>query len=424
VRRRLALLGGTSSAGDCRVAIRHLLRGGLVDGPALGRYEREFASAIGSRHGIAFATGRVGLYGILRALGVGPGDEVILQAPTHIVVANAIRYTGARPVYADCVPGNWNIDLEDAARRVTPATKVLLVQHTFGIPADMDAVMAFVAGHELLLLEDCVHALGATWRGRPVGTFGRAAFFSTEETKVISTTMGGMVVTDDDGLAARVRDFQRSCKRPPASLTARYLLKLLAYHVLTQPHVHRFARAAYDRLDRRQPLPTPTERSELEGGPRRDYEQRLGNAQAAIGLRQLRRLSRNIGHRRAIAATYAATLGARGYAAPTLPEGAEPAWVRYPVHVVDRDAAVRAVAPHAVAGTWFSSVLEEAASPAYGGYTEGSCPAAEDAARHLLNLPTHERVRPQDAAAVATALPLMASSDFPRTSVSVAPGAG
>ncbi len=120
---------------------------------------------------------------------------MLLQVPTHIVVSNAIRRTGAHPVYVDCRAGDWNLDLEDVERRVTPRTRALVLQHTFGIPADPDAAVRFAERHGLALIEDGVHALGATWHGQPVGSFGRAAFFSTEETKMISTTMGGMVVT-------------------------------------------------------------------------------------------------------------------------------------------------------------------------------------------------------------------------------------
>ena len=406
MRRKLSLLGGTTSAGDVAAALGALLRPRtLIDGPALGAYERAFAQRVGVRHARSFNTARVGLLAILEALGVGEGDEVLIQAPTHIVVANAITRSGATPVYVDCVPGNWNLDLEHAERQVTERTKVLLLQHTFGIPADLDAVTAFTERHGLALVEDCVHALGATWRGRPVGSFGRAGFFSTEETKMISTTMGGVVVTDDEALAKRIDVFHARCAPPSRWLTVRYLVKLIAYHLLTVPAVHRFSRAAYERLGRRQPLPTPTTDSELRGRWPVGIEQRLAAAQALVGLRQLERLDENLAHRRETARRYAELLTPRGFAAPSWPPEAEPSWVRWPVVVADRAQAERATHPWVVLGTWFTSVLEEAVSPQDGRYTPGSCPQAERAATHLVNLPTHQRVRPDDAARIAAALP-------------------
>ncbi|MDQ3854768.1 MAG: DegT/DnrJ/EryC1/StrS aminotransferase family protein, partial [Chloroflexota bacterium] len=233
VSRRVALLGGTTTLADCLVAMRYLANAhGLVHGGAIAAYEQAFARQIGVGYGYTFSSGRVGLYGLLRVLGVGPGDEVLLQVPTHIVVANAVRYVGARPVYVDCELDTYNIDLEQAERRITPRTKVLVLQHTFGIPADLDGALALARARGLEVIEDCVHALGATYNGRQVGSFGRAAFFSTEETKTISTTMGGMVVTDDPELAAGVHAFQASCAWPSASLTVRYVLKLVLYHLL------------------------------------------------------------------------------------------------------------------------------------------------------------------------------------------------
>ena len=403
--RKLALLGGTTSWGDCGVALRFLARPSrAVEGPATLAYEQAFAQLTGVRFACSFAAGRVGLYGLLRAFGMGPGDEVLLSAPTHIVVANAVRYVGARPVYVDCDPENCNMDMEQAAARVTPRTRALVLQHTFGIPADVDEALRLSRRHGLRLIEDCVHALGATYRGRPVGGFGDAAFFSTEETKTISTTMGGMVVTDDPVLASGMRAFQEECERPSTSLTGRYLVKLIAYHVLTQPRLHRYSRLLYEALGQRQPLPTPTSSDELQGRRPRAYEVRLAAAQAALALRQLERLPANVSHRRRIASIYERGLEALGARVPRPPAGAEPAFVRYPAWVDDRAAAVRALAPHVVLGTWFTSVLEEAVSPEHGGYEPGSCPQAEAAARHLVNLPTHPRVRPDDAERMLAAL--------------------
>lgn len=405
MRRRIALLGGTTTTADCRIALRHLTDPRLlVRGPSIAAYEQTFAARLGVRFASSFASGRVGLYGILRSLGIGHGDEVLLQAPTHIVVANAIRYAGARPVYVDVDLATYNIDAAQAADRVSAQTKAIVLQHTFGIPADIDAIVALSERHDVALIEDCVHALGATHRGRPVGSFGRASFFSTEETKTISTTMGGMVATDDTELAESLRRFQEACPRPSASLSARYLVKLVAYHVLTEPRVHRFSRAAYELVGKRHPLPRPTVEEELLGQRPTRYEERLSNGQAAVGLQQLRQLDANLEHRRWISRIYSELLAERGLRGPSVPDTAEPAFVRYPVWVKDRSAVECALAPLAVPGTWFTSVLEEAVSPLYGDYEDGSCPRAELASAHLYNLPTHPRVQRADAVALVNAL--------------------
>jgi dTDP-4-amino-4,6-dideoxygalactose transaminase len=405
VPRLVALLGGTTTLADCLVALRYLAAPRqLVRGPVIREYEQAFAQQIGVRYAYSFSSGRVGLYGLLHGLGVGPGDEVLLQVPTHIVVPNAIRYVGARPVYVDCRRDTYNMDLEQAERRITPRTKVLLLQHTFGIPSDLDAALDLARRYGLEVIEDCVHALGATYDGRQVGSFGRAAFFSTEETKTISSTMGGMVVTDDPDLAARMQTFQASCAWPSASLTTRYVLKLVLYHLLTEPYVHPYVRRLYELLGRRNPLPRPTTREEVQGGRPTSYEQRLSNAQAALALGQLRRLESNIAHRREVTNRYRKRLSEKGIDVPQPPAKAEPAFVRYPVWVQDREAAMRMVAPYALLGTWFTSVLEEAVSPAHGDYEMGSCPQAEAAAKYLVNLPTHPRISAQDVEKIASAI--------------------
>jgi perosamine synthetase len=403
--RQVALLGGCTSWGDCAVAARYFAMGGSPsDGPAIHAYQRAFAETVGVHHAYSFSAGRVGLYAILRALGVGPQDDVLLQVPTHVVVANAIRYVGARPVYVDCRPEDYNIDLSEAERLVGSRAKVLILQHTFGMPADIDAALDFCGHHRLHLLEDCVHALGATYRGKPVGSFGTAAFFSTEETKTISTTMGGVVVTNDDDLARAIYALQQQYPFPSAASVKRLLVRLAVYHVLTTPSIHRYPRALFEAFGRRNPLPGPTTPDERRGERPSRYEERLANSQAALGLRQLTRLRENIRHRRAIAAAYSSRLAPFGFAVPKPVDGADPAFVRYPLCVDDRQAALRAAAPHAIAGTWFTSVLEESESPPLIGYEAGACPVAEAAARHLVNLPTHTRVRLSDVEAITNTL--------------------
>ncbi len=403
--RRVALIGGTTTFDDCLVALRYLADPRqLVRGAAIAEYEHAFAQQIGVRYAYSFCHGRVGLYGLLCGLGIGPGDEVLLQVPTHIVVANAIRYTGARPVYVDCRLDTYNIDLEQAEQWITPRTKALVLQHTFGIPVDLDVALDLTRRHGLDLIEDCVHALGATYDGRQVGSFGRAAFFSSEETKTISTTMGGMVVTDDAELAARVQAFQQSCAHQSVWQAASYILKLVLYHWMTEPHVHQYTRAIYEFFGKRSPLPQPTTNEETSGKRPAKYEQRLSNAQAALALRQLRRLETNVAHRRATTTTYSMRLSEAGFDVPHPPAKAEPTFVRYPIWVENPDLTRRVAARHATLGTWFSSVLEEADSPAYGDYEKGSCPRAEEAARHLINLPTNPRVSAQDVETIVSAV--------------------
>ena len=412
--RLVAQLWGTTTLTDCIVAFRHIISTNRrVQGPAIGAYEQAFARHVGVRYAHSFSSGRVALYGLLRALGVGPGDEVLLQVPTHIVVANAIRYVGARPVYVDCQLDTYNMDLDLAERRITPKTKVLLLQHTFGIPVDMDAALDLVRRHGLILIEDCVHALGATFKGKQIGSFGHAAFFSTEETKIISSTMGGMAVTDDPKLSQRLLRFQSACPWPSGSLAIRYLLKLIMYHLFAQPYLHPYTRPVYMFL-RRSPkthlAPGATAGDEQRGGRPVHYEQRLSNAQAVLALRQLQRLEANLAHRRAIADAYQTLLSEQGIHVPVPPPESVPAFVRYPIWVEDRPTAMRIASPHAVLGQWFNTVLEESISPAHGDYQMGSCPRAAAAAEHLVNLPTHPRVKRRDVDLIVSAVARAKSS--------------
>jgi 8-amino-3,8-dideoxy-alpha-D-manno-octulosonate transaminase len=169
-------------------------------------FEREFASYEHTRYTVAVTSGTMALYTAIAALGVGPGDEVILPAWTWYSCYNAIVAAGATPVFAE-IDGSMDIDPEDLERHITPRTKIIMVVHISGEPADMDAIMKVAREHRLKVLEDCAQSVGATYRGKPVGSIGDCGIFSFQECKTITAGEGGAVVTADPGIFERAARF-------------------------------------------------------------------------------------------------------------------------------------------------------------------------------------------------------------------------
>jgi len=174
-------------------------------GPFVRRFEDAFAGATGCAHAVSCSSGTAALHLVLAALGLGPGDEVVVPAFSMIATANAVHYTGATPVLADAAPGSCNVSAATIAPRITERTRALLVVHTYGHPVDMDPVRALADRHGLLVVEDAAEAHGALYRGRPVGSLADAATFSFYGNKIVTTGEGGMVTTQDAGLARVVR---------------------------------------------------------------------------------------------------------------------------------------------------------------------------------------------------------------------------
>jgi perosamine synthetase len=177
-------------------------------GPMLDRFEREFATYIGSKQAIAVSSGTAGLHLCLLALGIGPGDEVIVPSFTFIAAANAIRYVGAIPVFVDINAATLNMDAACVARVITLRTRALLIVHTFGVPADLESLSALAADNNLLVIEDACEAIGADIRGRKVGTFGAAGVFGFYPNKQITTGEGGMIVTNDPSVSTCIRSLR------------------------------------------------------------------------------------------------------------------------------------------------------------------------------------------------------------------------
>lgn len=248
-------------------------------GAYIDRFEAAFAEFCGARHALTCSNGTTALHLAFVALGVGPGDEVIVPTLTFVATANAVTYCGARAVFADCDPDTWTIDPAVLEAKITPRTKGIVAVHLFGHPADMDPITAIARRHGLFVLEDAAQAHGGEYRGRRTGTIADVATFSFYGNKIISTGEGGMVVTDDDVLADRMRQLKSQGQDP----ARRYWFPIVGYNY------------------------------------------RMTNVAAAIGLAQLEKVDWQLDRRREVAAWYRDEL--RGTAG--IGWQAERDWVRH-----------------------------------------------------------------------------------------------
>ena len=283
----------------------------------VARFEAAFAREMGQRHAVAFPYGRTGLMLLLEALGLRD-REVICPAYTCVVVPHAVVYSGNRPVFVDSAPESFNMDLEQAEAAITQHTGALIATSIFGYPVDLDRLDALRRRHpNLCVIQDCAHSFAAEWQGRPVQREGVAAIFGLNISKLMTSIFGGMVTTDDDALAERLRELRAERLHPAGwGKGLRRLLYLFATMVAFWPPVFglvnslersglldRFVRY-YDagRID----MPA-------------DYLQAMCNVEARVGAVQLGRYREIVRQRRDTAAWYDVHL--RDIAGLELPPG-------------------------------------------------------------------------------------------------------
>lgn len=316
--------------------------GRYVLGPELEAFEGEFAAYCGARYGVGVGNGLEALHLILRAMGIGTGDEVIVPAMTFIATWLAVSYAGASPVPVDVDPATANLDPARLAAAVTPRTRAVIAVHLYGLPADMDAVAAVARRHGLAVIEDAAQAHGARYKGRRVGGLGDAAGFSFYPAKNLGALGdGGAVVTDDAALAERVR-------------------RLRNYG----------ARAKYDH--------------EVRG-----FNSRLDELQAAFLRVKLARLGEWNARRRRVADRYLeGWRGLDGLVLPAVPAWAEPVWHLFTVRHPRRDALGEHLARRGIETlVHYPTPPHLAGAYAGGPWRAGDFPAAEGWARQVLSLP-------------------------------------
>ncbi len=344
-------------------AVREVLESGRLTewrpegGPAARRFEEAFASYIGVKHAIAVNSGTAALHAALLAIGVGKGDEVIVPAFTFVATANAVLLTGAKPVIVDIDLDTYNISLEAVRKALTKRTKAMIPVHLYGLPVDMDPVMELAEEKGLYVIEDAAQAHGAEYKGRKVGGLGHLACFSFYSSKVITTGEGGMVTTNDDELADRLRSIRTHGQRK-----------------------------GYD-----------TERL--------GHNYRMPEVQAAIGLVQLNRIENFLRSRRRNAEILSEGLsGLEGTHLPIEPRGFKHCWYLYTVRVEDqkkRDKVVRELNKVGIgAAVYYRTPIHR--TPLHLKVARKVRPVnAELASRTVFQLPVHPKVTEEQAKWIA-----------------------
>jgi len=365
--------GRQSVSDDDVAAVSDTLRSDwLTGGPKVAEFEREFAAYVRAPYAVAVSSGTAALHAAMSALGIGPGDEVIVPAITFVATANAVVFTGASPVICDVEQETLQIDPARAIALITPRTKGIIAVDYAGQPCDYGALKSLAGRFGIPLISDACHALGASWCGSPVGSLAFLNTFSFHPVKHITSGEGGMITTADEQAAARMRRFRN--------------------HGLSADHREREA--------------SHTHRYEM---LTLGFNYRLSDFQCALALSQLRRLAEWLERRHQLASFYSEVFQNSQVVRPlALRENARHAWHLYVVRLrlemlaADRDAIVNELRLAGIGANvhYLPVHLHKFYRERFGtGY--GMCPVAESAYREIVSLPMYPGMTDSDAAYVA-----------------------
>jgi dTDP-4-amino-4,6-dideoxygalactose transaminase len=354
------------------VAVEDVLASGwIAQGPRVAAFESSMCAALGAAHAVATTSCTTGLHLALHALGVGPGDEVVVPSLSFIATTNAPRYVGARPVFADVELATQNVTPETVAVALRPATRAVIVVHQAGMPADIEAIGAVCAARGVALIEDAACAIGSTVRGLPIGSGGLVAL-SFHPRKLLTTGEGGMLLTQDAGLARRLRRLRE----------------------------HGMAVSAHQRH--------ASDTVVLEKYTELGFNFRMTDLQAAVGLVQLTKLDAMVAERRRLADVYRAALAdVRGLCLPGDPPHGTTNYQSYVVRLeddlgVDRDAVMQQLLDQGISTR--RGIMAAHLEPACAGLPAPPLPVTERLTRRSLILPLFHGMAEGDVERVADAL--------------------
>jgi perosamine synthetase len=424
--RAIARYGVRSVPGDEKEIIAAFRRGEAANGPAIAEFESQFAEYHGMQQAVAASYGRMAFHYILRALDFPANSEIIFPALTFWVVPEIARRAGLKPRFVDVDPRTFNLDPAKIEESITSQTRGIVPTHLYGQPCKMTEIMRIAEKHNLAVIEDCAQAAGARYRGRKVGTFGDASFFSFQLLKGINTYGGGMALTDDAAIAEKVRALAEAeppqstsdlIKRFAVSGAVRFLVSPKGFAWWGFPlgaMVSLFGNYDLSKYIWEKIRP-------LHRFPRA-YHQRYSNAQALIGLRALRRLDEFNARARQHAAIYTRGLAdCRSTKTPRVVPEAEHVYYQYCIYVSDparaRRRAIRRGVDFEITHVDVCSSL-----PLFREFA-AECPSAEKT-QAALQLPVYSRLRTSDVERVLEVVRNVASDLAPLESTLLSKSSG
>ncbi|MDP3997165.1 MAG: aminotransferase class I/II-fold pyridoxal phosphate-dependent enzyme [Candidatus Andersenbacteria bacterium] len=349
--------------------------------------ENRLSQYLNNQAVILTSSGRSAMYALFQALGFTAGDEIIIQAFTCVTVPASVSWVGAKAVFADINPDTYNFDPTDVERKITPHTKAIIIQHTFGIPGPIDELKKITAAHNILLIEDCAHSLGASHNNQPLGTFGDAAIFSFGRDKTLSCVFGGAVAVRNSTVMQKIRTQQNKLPLPPfwwniQQLKHPIIMSFIKRFYFTYS-VGKILLVTAQKLRLLSKAVTPKEKT---GGRPRLTNWQFSPALAPLLLNQLNQLNRYTETRQRVASRYLRELKQK----PVIKFTGEPSWLRFPVVVQNPTQILRQAKQNRILlGDWYNSPVAPRSSNRTPFYTQGACPQAEKLAQKTINLPTY-----------------------------------
>ncbi len=344
---------------------------------------------------ILFSSGRCALFSILKGLDIGKGDSVLLQSFTCVAVPNAVLALGAMPIYVD-INDSLTMDHLDLERKITSTAKAIIVQHTFGIPSNMQKIIKVARVHKLPIIEDCAHSLGVNYMGKKLGTIGIASFFSFGRDKTFSSVFGGVAMTNNKSLGKKIRAIQKGLAYPHTSWIIQQLFHPIAFFFILPFYdffyLGKIMLVIFQKLKL---LSFPVTKEERLGKIAETFVKKFPNALASLALIQLKRHREIIGKRMRFAKMYIQEFRNMGF---SLPFGEANSLLRFPLFVERREDFINFFKRNNIyLGTWYSETIDPNGTD-YAAifYQRGSCPRAEYLARKIVNFPTHPKMSEKD----------------------------